>query len=138
VKGSNLLHIVAGHAKGQVVLYEVKGLSKFDKRGLIVTFRQLKIVTDTHVGQIIQVKFYGDFRRESRSIRVVSCDINGIVYLSRYNENVLGYNCNKQCFWKKRLNGPAYVIAPFFYDFEKNAQPAPGVDNPYGHSKSIT
>ena len=104
MKGSNLLHIVAGHAKGQVVLYEVKGLSKFDKRGLIVTFRQLKIVTDTHVGQIIQVKFYGDFRRESRSIRVVSCDINGIVYLSRYNENVLGYNCNKQCFWKKRLN----------------------------------
>lgn len=39
VKGSNLLHLITGHAKGQVVLYEIKGLSKFDKKGLLISFR---------------------------------------------------------------------------------------------------
>jgi len=29
-KGSNLINIVSGHHKGQVVLYEVKGLQKFE------------------------------------------------------------------------------------------------------------
>ena len=29
VKGSNLLYVVAGHAKGNVSLYEIKGLPKF-------------------------------------------------------------------------------------------------------------
>lgn len=37
------------------------------------------------------------------------------MYLSRYFDNVIGYACNKQCFWRKRLNGPAYVICPLFY-----------------------
>ena len=30
VKGSNLINVVAGHHKGNVVLYEVKGLPKFE------------------------------------------------------------------------------------------------------------
>ena len=68
---------------------------------------------------MIQVKFFGEFRKDTKFINVVSCDINGTVYLSRYNDNVLGYTCNKQCFWRKRLNGPAYVISPLFYDFDK-------------------
>jgi hypothetical protein len=81
----------------------------------MITFRTLKTVTDTHTGQLIQVKFYGDFKDGSRNINVVSCDIHGVVYLSRYFDNVIGYACNKQCFWRKRLNGPAYVISPLYY-----------------------
>ena len=80
-----------------MALYEVKGLPKFERKTLmnVVSFRHLKTVSDTHMGQIIQVKFYGDFKQQARSVSVVSCDINGIVYLSRYTENVLGYTCNK-------------------------------------------
>ena len=50
VKGNNLLHIIVGHAKGQVVLFEVKGLPKYDKKKLLnlITFRVLKTVSDTH------------------------------------------------------------------------------------------
>jgi WD40 repeat protein len=50
VKGNNLLHVIAGHAKGQVVLYEIKGLPKHDKKKLLnlITFRVLKTVSDTH------------------------------------------------------------------------------------------
>ena len=52
VRGPNLLHVVAGHAKGQVVLYEVKGLQLQDTKKLLnmITFRTLKTVSDTHVG----------------------------------------------------------------------------------------
>ena len=117
IKGDNLLHVIAGHAKGQVILYEVKGLPKHEKKKLLnmITFRILKTVTDTHHGQVIQVKFYGDFRHDAKQIHVASCDIHGVVYLSKYYDNVIGYACNKQCFWRKRLNGPAYIIAPLFY-----------------------
>lgn len=118
VRGSNMLYIIAGHAKGQVVLYEVKGLPLNDKKKLInmISFRTLKTIQDTHNGQIIQVKFYGDFNNTTKYLNVVSCDINGTVYLCRYFDNVLGYTCNKQCFWRKRLNGPAYVISPLYYE----------------------
>jgi hypothetical protein len=69
-KGDNLLHVVAGHAKGQVVLYEVKGLPKFEKKKLInmITFKVLKIVSDTHNGQVIQAKFYGDLKSDQKNI----------------------------------------------------------------------
>lgn len=55
VKGNNLLHIIAGHSKGQVILYEIKGLPKHDKKKLLnlITFRNLKTISDTHTGQII-------------------------------------------------------------------------------------
>lgn len=55
VRGDHLLHIIAGHAKGQVVLYEVKGLPKYEKKKFLnmISFRTLKTVSDTHVGQII-------------------------------------------------------------------------------------
>jgi len=54
------------------------------------------------------------------------------VYLSRYFDNVIGYSCNKQCFWRKRLNGPAYVIAPLFYDHKANKEVEEEEINPYG------
>jgi len=61
----------------------------------MITTKHLKTVSDIHQGQVIQVKFYGEFKKEARYINVVSCDINGTVYLSRYFDNVLGYTCNK-------------------------------------------
>lgn len=117
VKGDHLLHIIAGHAKGQVVLYEVKGLPKTEQKKLLnlVTFRCLKIVADAHIGQMIQVKFYGDFRSDSKNVNVASCDIHGTVYLLKYFDNVIGHACTQRCFWRKRLNGPSYIISPLFY-----------------------
>ena len=55
VKGSNLLHVIAGHSKGNVSLYEMKGLQKFDSgqnSNLLntITFKHLKTVSDTHQG----------------------------------------------------------------------------------------
>ena len=125
VKGQNTLYVIAGHQKGNTVLYEIKGLPKFVNQSNnllnvnLITSKHLKTVSDIHQGQVIQVKFYGEFKKDARYINVVSCDINGTVYLSRYFDNVLGYTCNKQCFWRKRLNGPAYTVCPLFYDFER-------------------
>ena len=82
----------------------------------MITFRTLKTVSDVHQGQIVQVKFYGDFSQNAKNVQAVSCDVHGVVYLLRYFDNILTYNCNKQCFWKSRLNGPAYVISPLFFD----------------------
>lgn len=70
---------------------------------------------------MIQVKFYGDFGSSSRHIQVATCDIHGTVYLSKYFDNVIGYACTQRCFWRKRLNGPAYIISPLFYQ-ETSAQ----------------
>jgi len=52
-KGSNLINVVAGHHKGQVVLYEIKGLPKFESgsnTNLLnsITFKHLKTISDTH------------------------------------------------------------------------------------------
>ena len=124
VKGLNLLHIVAGHQKGQVALYEVKGLPKNpgkEKSNLLhmISFRNIKTISDIHSMHVTQCKFYGEFKREVRQINVVSCDLEGTVYLSKFTEQILGYTCSKQCFWRRRLNGPALNISPRFYDFEQ-------------------
>ena len=57
VKGSNLLHVVSGHAKGQVVLYELRGLPKFQSPGLQsnVYVKHIKTVSDIHEGPVVQV-----------------------------------------------------------------------------------
>ena len=71
VKGSNLLYVIAGHAKGNVALYEIKGLPKFasgQNSNLLnnISSKHLKTISDTHTGQVIQVKFYGEFRKDTR------------------------------------------------------------------------
>lgn len=124
IRGNQSLFLVAGHVKGQISLFEIKNLAKFpatsQNASIItsVTFRHLKTISDIHVGQLVQVKFFGEFKRETRYINVVSCDIAGTCYLSRFCDNVLGYTCNKQCFYKARLKGPAFAISPLFYDFD--------------------
>jgi len=60
-----------------------------------ITFKNLKVVSDMAQGQLVQVKFFGEFKKESMFINLVSCDINGTVYLSRYLEDVWGYTTNK-------------------------------------------
>ena len=53
VKGSNLLYVIAGHAKGHIALYEIKGLPKFasgQNSNLLnnITFKHLKTISDVH------------------------------------------------------------------------------------------
>ena len=121
VKGPNLIHIVAGHAKGQVVLYEIRGLPKYNtNQGLIgnVSVRHIRTITGIHEGQVVQAKFYGVFRKDTRVVQIVTSDIQGTVYLLKLTDDVLGYSCNKKCFYKKRMGGPSYIICPLFYDYE--------------------
>lgn len=68
----------------------------------------------------MQVKFYGEFSRGKKVLHVASCDIRGCVYLTKFTENVVGYGCTKQCFWRKRLGGPSYVISPLYYNFDRD------------------
>lgn len=121
VKGPNLLHVVSGHAKGQVVLYEVRGLAKTQSSSGLqgtVSVKHIKTVVDIHEGPVVQVQFYGVFRGNNRVIQVVSCDMAGCVYLLKFVDDVLGYSCIKKCFYRQRLGGPAYAIKPLYYDIE--------------------
>jgi len=109
------------------VLYEVKGLARYQQSagtGLLnnVQSKHIKTISDIHEGHAVQVKFFGEFARDKRVIQVISCDITGCVYLSKFTENVIGYSCAKQCFWRKRLGGPAYVISPLYYNFDKDVE----------------
>ena len=80
----------------------------------------MKVLNDVSEGQMVQVKFYGEFKKDQKYIHIITCDLSGMVYLCKYSENVLGTTCNKQCFWKKKLNGAAFIVAPLFYDFDKH------------------
>ena len=60
-----------------------------------MSFKHLKTVSDIHEDHVVQVKLFGEFRKESKEINVVSCDVKGTVYLSKFTENVLGTVCNK-------------------------------------------
>ena len=53
-----------------------------------------------------------------QSITTVSCDLDGVVYVCMFKEGMMGYQCNKQCFMKKRA-GPAFSIAPLIQFNEK-------------------
>ena len=54
------IFVVAGHQKGQVSLYEVKGLrADGEIVGQIVT-KHLKTVTDVHEAPVVAIKFFGD------------------------------------------------------------------------------
>ena len=65
---------------------------------------------------------------------MVSCDLNGCVYLLKFIDDVLGYSCIKKCFYRQRLGGPAYSVKPLFYDFEHKSAAIGAftiMDNPY-------
>jgi hypothetical protein len=76
-------------------------------------------VTDIHEHPVISIKFFGDLSYTQKKISVVSCDLDGVIYLSYYKEGLIGYQCVKQCFMKKRL-GPTFSIAPFLVVTEVN------------------
>jgi len=69
-------------------------------------------VTDCHEAPIISIKFCGDLSYTQKRISAVSCDLEGIVYLTYFSEGMLSYQCVKQCFMKRRV-GPTFSIAPF-------------------------
>lgn len=105
----------------------------------LVSFKHLRTVADTHKGQVVQVKFYGEFKKENSAVQVVSCDINGTVYLSKYVPGVLGYSCQRQCLWRERLKGAAFSICPLFFDFSEDTEGHLGIyqneeSNPYEFS----
>ena len=138
MKGSSLLTVVAGHSKGQVVLYEIKGLARYQQStgvGILnnIQSKHIKTISDIHASHVVQVKFYGEFAREKRIIQVISCDLTGCVYLSKFTENVIGYSCAKQCFWRKRLGGPSYVISPLYYNFDRDVDNQIGAFNQAGN-----
>ena len=46
-----------------------------------------------------------------QTLTTVSCDLDGVVYICLFKEGMMGYQCNKQCFMRKRV-GPTFSIAP--------------------------
>jgi hypothetical protein len=73
VKGQSSLSVVAGHSKGQLVLYEVKGLARYQQStgtGLLSTIqsRHIKTIGDVHAGPVVQVKFFGEFARDKKVV----------------------------------------------------------------------
>ena len=94
------------------MLYEIKGVREGEEVSGLVTSKHLKSVTDIHEGPVVSIKFFGDLSFNQKKISIVSCDLEGIVYLSYFSEALIGYQCVKQCFMRKRV-GPTFTIAPF-------------------------
>ena len=46
-KGANLLYVVTGQSKGQVCLYEVRGLPRHGTMGA-VSYKHIKTISDVH------------------------------------------------------------------------------------------
>jgi len=120
LKENRNIYVVSGHAKGHIVLYEIKGLL-VDRLGYKevmkdvrdellgnISFKHCKTIDDIHKTTVLQVKFVGDFRRD---LQVISCDLNGIVYLTGFEEGLFSFNARKECLMKKRLNS-VYSLAP--------------------------
>jgi hypothetical protein len=78
------IYVVAGHQKGQVALYEVKGLRKYQEPVGLITSKHLKTINDIHEHPVISIKFFGDCSYTQKRIQVVSSDLDGIVYLSYF------------------------------------------------------
>jgi hypothetical protein len=54
------IFIVAGHQKGQVALYEIKGLRAHKEPVGLITSKHLKTINDIHEHPVISIKFFGD------------------------------------------------------------------------------
>ena len=82
--------------------------------------KHLKTVTDIHDCPVVSIKFFGDLSFTQKRICVVSCDLEGVVYLSYFTDGIISYQCVKQCFMRKRV-GPTFSIAPFLINSNKLA-----------------
>jgi len=107
--------IVTGHSKGQLCLYEVKGLRSYQEVNAgQVSAKLHKIIADIHAQSVVAVKFMGELGPGVQSLTTVSCDLDGVVYVCVFKEGLMGYQCSKQCFMKKRA-GPSFSIAPLLH-----------------------
>ena len=61
----------------------------------IITSKHLKTITDIHEFPVVSVKFFADVSYNQKRISVVSGDLDGIVYLSYFQEGILSYQCVK-------------------------------------------
>jgi hypothetical protein len=119
------IYVASGHIKGQVALYEIKGLLQQEElqarqnqvdaftaleKDIFgnVSFKHKKTVDDIHATTVVSIKFVGDFRNE---LSVISSDLRGVVYMSTFDCGRLFCSVNKKCLWTKRL-GAAYSLAP--------------------------
>ena len=58
---------------------------------MVLSSKHLKTVSDVHQAPVISIKFFGDVSFTQKKISVVSSDLEGIVYLSYYQEGILSY-----------------------------------------------
>ena len=55
-----------------------------------ITTKHMKTVSDIHSCSVISIKFFGEVGPTSKKISVVSCDLEGVVYLSHFRESMIG------------------------------------------------
>jgi WD40 repeat protein len=79
MKGNNIF-VATGHAKGQVSLYELKGLHQNQEYGSI-SGKHHKTIADVHQTSVIAVKFFGEIGDQVPLLSAASCDLDGVVYL---------------------------------------------------------
>lgn len=105
------IFVVAGHAKGQVSIYIIRGLfqqaeflarqsstaaSKLLQDNLFgnVTAKHRKTVDDIHQQTVVSVKFVGDFSN-SKDFHVLTSDLQGIVYFLTFSDGALVFSVFK-------------------------------------------
>lgn len=105
------IFVVAGHAKGQVSIYIIRGLfqqaeflarqsstaaSKLLQDNLFgnVTAKHRKTIDDIHQQTVVSVKFVGDFSN-SKDFHVLTSDLQGIVYFLTFSDGALVFSVFK-------------------------------------------
>jgi hypothetical protein len=74
-----------------VVLYEITGLLERGEILPTAAAKHLKTMSDLHLAPVIAVKFFGDLSYSQKKISIVSCDLDGVVYLTYYQAAMIGY-----------------------------------------------
>lgn len=93
------VYLAVGHAKGQYVLYEVRGLPLSTSKNYqvpnptTISFKHIKTIADMHVTNLVNIKFVGD--PHSDVLNVITCDTEGVAYQSTYTDGLLSWNVQK-------------------------------------------
>ena len=75
-----------------------------------VSVKHHKTINDVHGATLVSVKFSGDLMN-SKVFHIVSCDVNGLVYLTTFTDKLLSLSTFKFCLVKHRM-GTVYSLAP--------------------------
>ena len=121
------IFVAAGHAKGQISMYIIKGL--FQQAEFLarqnsnsnvyklqdnlfgnVQAKHCKTIDDISKSTIVTIKFVGEFN-SIKDINVLTSDLQGAVFLSTFSDGIFTFSCNKVCIMRNRL-GPSYSLAP--------------------------